>query len=100
LNVGITVAALIVGVVQLLFLYNLIWSYFRGKPSGGNPWRATTLEWQTEHTPPHHGNFGEALPAVYRWAYDYSVPGAKDDFIPQNQPPAAAAGAGVRGTTR
>ena len=24
---------------------------------------------------------------VYRWAYDYSVPGAKEDFIPQNQPP-------------
>jgi len=22
---------------------------------------------------------------VYRWAYDYSVPGAKEDFIPQNQ---------------
>ena len=25
---------------------------------------------------------------VYRWAYDYSVPGAAQDFIPQNQPPA------------
>ena len=25
---------------------------------------------------------------VYRWAYDYSVPGAPEDFIPQNQPPA------------
>jgi hypothetical protein len=24
---------------------------------------------------------------VYRWAYDYSVPGAAEDFIPQNQPP-------------
>jgi len=91
LNVGITVAALIVGAVQLLFLYNLVWSYFKGKPSGSNPWRATTLEWQTEHTPPHHGNFGEALPVVYRWAYDYSVPGAAEDFIPQNQPPAGRA---------
>src|SRR5882757_3909583 len=96
LNVGITVAALIVGAVQLLFLYNLVWSYFKGKPSGSNPWRATTLEWQTEHTPPHHGNFGEALPVVYRWAYDYSVPGAKEDFIPQNQPPASAGTGGSR----
>ena len=26
------------------------------------------------------------LPVVYRWAYDYSVPGAPDDFIPQNEP--------------
>jgi cytochrome c oxidase subunit 1 len=28
---------------------------------------------------------------VYRWAYDYSVPGAKEDFVPQNQPPVARA---------
>jgi cytochrome c oxidase subunit 1 len=98
LNEFISIAALIVGVTQLLFIYNLIWSYYRGKPAGDNPWRATTLEWQTAHTPPHHGNFGEALPAVYRWAYDYSVPGAKEDFIPQNQPPAA--GAGSHGSTR
>ena len=27
------------------------------------------------------------MPVVYRWAYDYGVPGAKEDFIPQNQPP-------------
>jgi cytochrome c oxidase subunit 1 len=24
---------------------------------------------------------------VYRWAYDYSVPGSAEDFIPQTQPP-------------
>jgi len=93
LNVGITVAALIVGSFQLIFLYNLIWSYFRGKPSGPNPWGATTLEWQTPDTPPTHGNFGATLPVVYRWAYDYSVPGADEDFIPQNQPPAKKAAA-------
>ncbi|MEQ1354636.1 MAG: cbb3-type cytochrome c oxidase subunit I, partial [Candidatus Acidiferrum sp.] len=84
LNEAITIAALVVGAVQLAFLYNLIWSYFNGKPAGGNPWRATTLEWQTPETPPKHGNFGATLPVVYRWAYDYSVPGAAEDFIPQN----------------
>jgi cytochrome c oxidase subunit I len=87
LNAGITIAALIVGAFQLVFLFNLFWSYFKGKPSGGNPWNATTLEWQTADTPPKHGNFGAALPVVYRWAYDYSVPGAAQDFIPQNVPP-------------
>ncbi len=87
LNVAITIAALIVGAVQLVFLYNLVWSYFKGKPSGSNPWEATTLEWQTADTPPKHGNFGPELPVVYRWAYDYSVPGADKDFIPQNVPP-------------
>jgi cytochrome c oxidase subunit 1 len=102
LNEAITIAALIVGAVQVVFLYNLFWSYFNGKPSGGNPWRATTLEWQTPETPPKHGNFGPTLPVVYRWAYDYSVPGAPDDFIPQNQPPSkntqgGGAGAGTLG---
>ena len=88
LNEAISIAALIVGAAQVVFIWNLIWSYFHGKPSGGNPWRATTLEWQTPDTPPKHGNFGPNLPVVYRWAYDYSVPGAPQDFIPQDQPPA------------
>jgi cytochrome c oxidase subunit 1 len=87
LNIFITVVALIVGAAQLLFLFNLAWSLKRGQPSGGNPWRATTLEWQTPQTPPAHGNWGRELPVVYRWAYDYSVPGAAQDFLPQNQPP-------------
>src|SRR2546428_448046 len=91
-NEWITIAALIVGAVQLVFLYNLVWSYFEGKASGSNPWNATTLEWQTPDTPPKHGNFGPTLPVVYRWAYDYSVPGAVDDFIPQNVPPREVAG--------
>ena len=75
-----------VAAVQMVFLFNLIWSYFHGTPVGGNPWRATTLEWQTPDTPPKHGNWGKELPVVYRWAYDYNVPGAAEDFIPQNQP--------------
>jgi cytochrome c oxidase subunit I len=88
LNAFITVVALIVGLAQMVFLFNLFWSLFKGKPAGGNPWNATTLEWQTPETPPRHGNWGKELPIVYRWAYDYSVPGAKDDFIPQNVPAA------------
>ncbi|AYG69111.1 cbb3-type cytochrome c oxidase subunit I [Rhizobium sp. CCGE531] len=86
LNMFITVAALVVGAAQLLFLFNLAWSLRWGRPAGGNPWRATTLEWQTPQTPPVHGNWGKELPIVYRWAYDYSVPGADQDFLPQNQP--------------
>jgi len=92
LNAFITIMALIVGAAQLLFIYNIIHSLIRGERASGNPWRATTLEWQTETTPPGHGNFGKDLPIVYRWAYDYSVPGSKEDFIPQNQPPSARTG--------
>lgn len=86
LNAFISVAALVVGAAQIVFLFNLVWSLRHGREAGGNPWRATTLEWQTPETPPPHGNWGKELPVVYRWAYDYSVPGAPEDFIPQNQP--------------
>src|SRR4051812_3956781 len=86
LNAFISIMAFIVGFAQLVFLFNIIWSIRHGREAGGNPWRANSLEWQTAETPPGHGNFGKELPVVYRWAYDYSVPGAPEDFIPQNQP--------------
>ena len=89
LNTFITVAALIVGAAQLLFVFNLAWSTFRGRRAEPNPWRAASLEWQTPETPPLHGNWGPQLPVVYRWAYAYSVPGAPQDFIAQNAPPEA-----------
>ena len=87
LNVFITVVALFVGVFQLLFVWNLVYSAFRGRKADPNPWRAASLEWFTPDTPPKHGNWGKHLPVVHRWAYAYSVPGAKQDFIAQNAPP-------------
>ena len=89
LNTFITVVALVVATAQLLFIVNLAWSVFRGKPASPNPWRAASLEWQTPDTPPIHGNWGAQLPVVYRGAYAYSVPGAPQDFIAQNAPPVA-----------
>ena len=79
--------ALIVGAAQIVFFYNILTSIFKGKVAERNPWKATTLEWQTAEFPPGHGNFGEELPPCYRWAYEYSVPGVKDDYVPQNQHP-------------
>ncbi|MDR6859999.1 cytochrome c oxidase subunit I [Variovorax guangxiensis] len=89
LNAFITVMALLVGVVQVLFIFNLVWSLRYGRRADGNPWRAASLEWQTPQTPPVHGNWGPALPVVYRGAYAYGVPGAREDYIPQNAPPEA-----------
>jgi cytochrome c oxidase subunit 1 len=73
-----------------LFFYNLFRSYFVGKPAGDNPWRACSLEWCTPETPPGHGNWGKSLPVVYRWAYDFNVPGAVQDYLPQTMSPAEA----------
>jgi cytochrome c oxidase subunit 1 len=86
LNASITIAAIFVATAQILFFINIFWSLRNGEKSGGNPWGATTLEWQTPDTPPKHGNWGPELPSVYRWAYDYSVPGEAQDFTPQNVP--------------
>jgi len=86
LNANITMAAIWVAVFQLVFIFNMIWSVWRGKKSDPNPWEATTLEWQTPDNPPCHGNWGPELPTVYRWAYEYSVPGLIADFVPQNIP--------------
>jgi len=86
LNASITLSALFVAATQILFFANVIWSLRKGPKADPNPWSATTLEWQTPDTPPKHGNWGPELPEVHRWAYDYSVPGDEEDFIPQNHP--------------
>ena len=87
LNEFITIMVLIVGFAQVVFIANILISIFKGKLSGENPWKATTLEWQGATTPPGHGNFGDELPVVYRWAYAYSVPGVEADYVPQNLAP-------------
>ena len=97
-NANITIAALIVGVTQLLFLFNLVWSLRNGKPAEHNPWGATTLEWHTPDKVPGHGNWGASLPTVHRWAYDYSVPGASQDFLPQTMSSEEATSLGAKGT--
>ncbi|MFT4522659.1 MAG: cytochrome c oxidase subunit 1 [Bacteroidia bacterium] len=84
-NVFITLAAIMGGTAQIIFLYNFFSSIFFGEKSVQNPWEANTLEWTApvEHM---HGNWPGAIPHVHRWAYDYSKPGSDTDFIPQNVP--------------
>lgn len=84
-NIGISTAAFLLGLSQVPFIINFFYSIFAGeKVNSDNPWEATTLEWQTP-TPPPHGNFATAI-KVYRGPYDYSLPGAARDFVPQNEP--------------
>ena len=85
MNMFITVAAIFSFLAQFIFLWNFFYSIFKGKRAPQNPWRSNTLEWTTPIIP-GHGNWEGELPAVYRWSYDYSKPGAKEDFIPQNIP--------------
>ena len=91
-NVFITMSAFCLGVSQLIFLFNFVWSLFAGKKAEDNPWQANTLEW-TAPSPPPHGNF-ETVPTVYRGPYEYSSPLVQEDWLPQDRrlgPEAAAA---------
>ena len=84
LNKDISYAAWALGLSQIPFILNFFISIWRGrKVTSDNPWEATTIEWQTP-TPPPHGNFTKPIEA-HRGPYEYSVPGAQGDFVPQNQ---------------
>jgi cytochrome c oxidase subunit 1 len=85
-NVIISIAALVLVSGQLLFIINFVWSLLRGRRAAANQWSATTLEWTTS-SPPPHGNFGEAVPVVHRWPYEYGVEHGRIDFATQNVPP-------------
>jgi cytochrome c oxidase subunit 1 len=85
INEFISMFAILAFVGQLCFLFNFVYSALRGPKAPQNPWRGNTLEWTApvEH---FHGNWYGEIPAVYRWPYDYSKPGADEDYIPQTTP--------------
>lgn len=85
LNKFISAAAILAFLGQFIFIFNFFYSIWRGRRATENPWNSTTLEWTTPVVP-GHGNWPGEIPAVYRWPYDYSKPGAEADFIPQNVP--------------
>ena len=85
LNQIITTFAIIAALGQVIFLFNFFYSIFRGPKAPQNPWNATTLEWTTP-VEAIHGNWPGDLPTVHRWPYDYSKPGASQDFITQITP--------------
>jgi cytochrome c oxidase subunit 1 len=78
----ITVAAIVTGVAQFIFLYNLVHSYFRGKLAPENPWEATSLEWSTP-TPVPFDNFAGKHPVVYHDPYQYGVESSTGDYVMQ-----------------
>jgi len=83
LNQMATVGAYILAVSTFPFLINVIWSWWRGKSAGDNPWNALTLEWMTT-SPPAIENF-EVLPVLTHGPYDYGVDPEVDNR--ENEPP-------------
>src|ERR1700730_7487097 len=85
LHKDMTIAALITGAAQFLFLFNVIYSRFKGAPAPENPWNCTSLEWSIPSPPPWN-NFGDRHPIVYHDPYQYGVSGSKGDFVMQDSP--------------
>ena len=61
-NLISTVGVIIQSIGILLFVFNLIYSYVKGKKAGNDPWDAWSLEWATSSPPPSY-NF-ETIPEV------------------------------------
>ena len=61
-NLIITIGVFFQAVGILIFVYNLVSSYFKGKLAGDDPWDAWTLEWSTSSPPPDY-NFA-TIPVV------------------------------------
>jgi cytochrome c oxidase subunit 1 len=84
LHMFITISAFVTIAAQFVFLFNFIWSLFKGPKAPMNPWNATTLEWEVP-SPPPHDNFGGRQVVVHQGPYEYSVPGREKDFVMQTE---------------
>jgi cytochrome c oxidase subunit 1 len=90
MNQFMTYCAFALGLTQILFAVNFVYSLVAGPKAPANPWHSNTLEWAAPSPPPHY-NF-EIIPTVYHAAYEYSVPGMDTDYLPQTEPRPPQAG--------
>jgi len=61
-NLIVTIGVFFQALGTVIFVTNLLWSYFKGKAAGSDPWDAWTLEWSTSSPPPAY-NFA-SIPVV------------------------------------
>lgn len=78
-NLLITAFSLMLGVAQLIFIYNMVVSWRFGPKAGNNPWRANSIEWLVTSPPPTF-NF-EEIPRVVGGPYEFGVPGARHAIL-------------------
>jgi cytochrome c oxidase subunit 1 len=53
-NMIVGIGAVFQSVATLIFVYNLVWSFYKGENAGADPWDAWTLEWSTSSPPPDY----------------------------------------------
>ena len=70
LHVMSSAGASVLAVGYAVMMIALVWSLFRGRRAGANPWKAKGLEWELLASPPPAHNF-EKTPVVSSEAYAY-----------------------------
>jgi cytochrome c oxidase subunit 1 len=72
INLFMTIGAFVMGLAQLIFIWNMVWMFRKGPVAGDNPWNSKTLEWQLSSPPPAE-NF-ETPPVITEGPYEYGLP--------------------------
>jgi len=78
LNMIISIGAIFQVVALLIFVWNMLISYFKGEKAGPDPWDAWTLEWTTSSPPPHYNFAVEPEVASRRPLWDKKHPNDPD----------------------
>ena len=74
LNLIVTIGAFIQGLAILVFVWNLISSYWKGALAGNDPWDAWTLEWSVSSPPPAYNFAATPVVASRRPLWDLKHP--------------------------
>jgi cytochrome c oxidase subunit 1 len=86
LNEWITWFAIINGVIQLLFIFNFVWSMFKGKVAETKSVGCLNAGVDSRLRLFRTGNFAQT-PTVYSRPHEYSHPSLTDtDWVPQSEP--------------
>src|ERR1700731_3487534 len=74
MNFLVTIGAFVQGIAALVFLVNLIISYFKGAKAGNDPWDAWALEWSVSSPPPTYNFASVPTVASHRPLWDLKHP--------------------------
>ena len=78
LNTVVSCGAVIQAIAVLLFVYNLVHSYYKGADAGPDPWDAWTLEWTTTSPPPSYNFADDPVVGSRRPLWDLKHPDDTD----------------------
>lgn len=78
LNMVISIGGFIQAIAVLIFVWNMVVSYLRGREAGNDPWDAWTLEWSTPSPPPAYNFAADPVVRSRRPLWDIKHPNDPD----------------------